>query len=107
MIGNDHVRFGPGAAGKGPAPGHLASGLPEPRLARNDLIRRVPAANRYVLTRDGLLFAHIYTKIYDHVLRPLMTPDRPNAPAELQAAIDTLDRLAADHLARARVPTAA
>jgi hypothetical protein len=33
MIGNDHVRFGPGAAGKGPAPAgrHLASGLPEPR----------------------------------------------------------------------------
>ena len=29
MIGNDHVRFGPGAAGKGPARcGHLASGLP-------------------------------------------------------------------------------
>jgi hypothetical protein len=77
------------------------------RLARNGLIRRVPGRNRYTLTRDGLLFAHFYTKVYDHILRPLMAPDRPNAPPELAAALDTLDRLAADHIARARVPTAA
>src|SRR5439155_21978291 len=50
------------------------------RLARNGLIERVPGRNRYTLTRDGLLFAHFYTKVYDHVLRPLMAPDRPNAP---------------------------
>ena len=50
------------------------------RLARNGLITRVPGRNRYTLTRDGLLFAHFYTKVYDHVLRPLMAPDRPNAP---------------------------
>jgi hypothetical protein len=74
------------------------------RLARNGLIRRVPGRNRYTLTRDGLLFAHIYTKVYDHVLRPLMAPDRPNAPPELAAALDTLDRLVADHLSKARVP---
>jgi hypothetical protein len=77
------------------------------RLARNGLIRRVPGRNRYTLTRDGLLFAHIYTKVYDHVLRPLMAPDRPNAPPELAAALDTLDRLAATHIASARVPAAA
>ena len=77
------------------------------RLARNGLIARVPGSNRYTLTRDGLLFAHIYTKVYDHVLRPLMAPDRPNAPPELAAALDTLDRLAASHIASARVPTAA
>jgi hypothetical protein len=77
------------------------------RLARNGLIARVPGRNRYTLTRDGLLFAHIYTKVYDHVLRPLMTPDRPNAPPELTAALDTLDQLAADHIAAARVPTTA
>ena len=62
------------------------------RLARNGLITRVPGSNRYTLTRDGLLFAHFYTKVYDHVLRPLMAPDRPNAPPELAAALDTLDR---------------
>jgi hypothetical protein len=77
------------------------------RLARNGLIARVPGSNRYTLTRDGLLFAHFYTKVYDHVLRPLMAPDRPNAPPELAAAIDTLDRIAVSHIAQARVPTAA
>jgi hypothetical protein len=77
------------------------------RLARNGLIARVPGRNRYTLTPDGLLFAHIYTKVYDHVLRPLMAPDRPNAPPELTAALDTLDHLAAAHIATARVPIAA
>ena len=77
------------------------------RLARNGLIARVPGRNRYTLTRDGLLFAHFYTKVYDHVLRPLMAPDRPNAPPELAAALDALDQLAAGHIANARVPTAA
>jgi hypothetical protein len=77
------------------------------RLARNGLISRVPGRNRYALTRDGLLFAHIYTKVYDHVLRPLMAPDRPNAPPELAAALNTLDQLAAYHITKARVPIAA
>ena len=35
-----------------------------------------------------------------------MSPDRPNAPPELAAAIDTLDRIAISHIAQARVPTA-
>jgi len=77
------------------------------RLARNGLIARVSGRNRYTLTRDGLLFAHFYTKVYDHVLRPLLAPDRPNAPPELATALDTLERLAADHITKARVPTAA
>ncbi len=75
------------------------------RLARNELIIRIPGHNRYVLTHDGLLFAHLYTKIYDHVLRPLMTTDRPNAPPELLTAINTLDRLVAERITHARVPT--
>ena len=77
------------------------------RLARNGLIARVPGRNRYTLTRDGLLFACFYTRVYNHVLRPLMAPGRPNAPPELAAALGTLDRLVADHVSRARVPTAA
>jgi hypothetical protein len=77
------------------------------RLARNGLIARVPGRNRYTLTRDGLLFAHFCTKVYDHVLRPLLAPDRPNAPPELATALDTLERLAAGHITKARVPTAA
>jgi len=77
------------------------------RLARNGLIERVPGKNRYILTHDGLLFAHLYTKIYDHVLRPLMATDRPNAPPELLAALDTLDQIVAERIAHARVPTTA
>ena len=77
------------------------------RLARNGLIARVPGRNRYTLTRDGLLSAHFCTKVYDHVLRPLTAPDRPSAPPELTAALDTLDQLAARYIAKARVPTAA
>jgi hypothetical protein len=76
------------------------------RLASNALITRVPDRNRYTLTRDGLLFAHLYTKIYNHVLGPLMATDRPNAPPELLAAIDTLDQIVAEHITRARIPTA-
>jgi hypothetical protein len=59
------------------------------------------------LTRDGLLFAHFYTKVYDHVLRSLMAPDRPNAPPELLAALDTLDQAAVSHITSARIPAAA
>jgi hypothetical protein len=77
------------------------------RLARNGLIERVPGRNRYTLTRDGLLFACFYTRVYDHILRPLMAPDRPNAPPELTAALATLDQITADHITNARVPTAA
>jgi hypothetical protein len=77
------------------------------RLARNGLIARVPDRSRCTLTSDGQLFACFYTRVYDHVLRPLMAPGRPNAPPELAAALDTLDQLTADSIARARVPTAA
>jgi len=77
------------------------------RLARNGLIARVPGRNRYALTPDGLLFACFYTRVYDHILRPLMAPVRPNAPPELAAALATLDKLVAGHIASARLPAAA
>jgi hypothetical protein len=77
------------------------------RLARNGLITRIPGRNRHTLTRDGLLFACFYTKTYDHLLRPLMAPDRPNAPPELLAALDALDHLVTSHITQARLPAAA
>ena len=40
------------------------------RLVRNGLIARVPGHNRYTLTSDGLLFACLCTRVYDHVLSP-------------------------------------
>jgi hypothetical protein len=77
------------------------------RLARNGLIAREPGRNRYALTRDGLLPAAFYTRVWDHVLRPLMAPDRPNAPPELTTALAAIDQLTAEHIARARIPTSA
>ena len=77
------------------------------RLSRNGLIERVPGRNRYTLTPGGLLFAVFYTRVYDHVLRPLMAPGRPNAPPELTAALTALDQLTAGTITRTRVPTAA
>jgi hypothetical protein len=74
------------------------------RLARNQLIERIPGRNRYRVTRDGLLFAHLYTKIHNHVLGPLMNPDRPNAPPELRDALEAIERVVTDHLTAARVP---
>jgi hypothetical protein len=74
------------------------------RLANNQLIRRVPGQNRYAVTRDGLLFAHLYTKIYQHVLFPLMAPDRPNAPPELREALGMIENIVTDRIAAARVP---
>jgi len=75
------------------------------RLRTNGLIDRVPDRNRYTLNRDGLAFAHIYTKVYDHVLQPLMVPDAPNAPPELATALQTIEQVVADRIAAARVPT--
>jgi hypothetical protein len=77
------------------------------RLARNGLIRRIPNRNQYILTPDGQLFAHIYTKVYDRVLHPLMAPDRPNAPPELNHARRTIDSIVSQRINDARVPTAA
>jgi len=77
------------------------------RLTRNGLICRVPRRNEYTLTRDGLLFAHLYTKVYNRVLSPLMAIDRPNAPPELLDALNTLDHLVTEHVDHARLPTAA
>src|SRR5260370_28420453 len=57
------------------------------RLARNGLIQRVPGRHRHTLTRHGLLVARFYTKLYDHIPRPLRAPDPPNAPPELPAAL--------------------
>ncbi len=76
------------------------------RLRRNGLIHRIPHRNQYILTPDGHLFTHLYTKVYDRVLHPLMTPDRPNAPPELLHALHTLDRIVTERITDARVPLA-
>ena len=76
------------------------------RPARNQLIERVPGRNTHTVTRDGLLFAHLYTKVYQRVLFPLMARDRPNAPPELHAALETIERVVNERIAATRVPIA-
>jgi hypothetical protein len=77
------------------------------RLIESYALRRDQDRNRYTLTPDGLLFATFYTRVWDHVLRPLMAPDRPNAPPGPAAALATLDQITADSITRTRVPAAA
>jgi hypothetical protein len=74
------------------------------RLRLNGLITKLPDRNRYTLTPDGLAFAHIYTKVYDHVLRPLMALDAPNAAPELIAALHTIDQITTERINQAHVP---
>ena len=75
------------------------------RLTRNGLLQRIPGRNQYLLTPDGQLFTHIYTKVYDRILLPLMATDRPNAPPELDHALHTIDRIVTQRINDARVPT--
>ena len=77
------------------------------RLARNQLITRVPGRNLYTVTAEGLLFAHLYTKIYQRVLFPLAALDRPNAPPELLDALQTIETVVANRVTETRTPTAA
>jgi len=71
MIGNDHVRFGPEAAGKGPPTGqHLASGLPERRIAFTRL-GSDPATRAYAerRTAEGKSKAEIIRCLKRYVAR--------------------------------------
>ena len=77
------------------------------RLARNGLITRVPGRNSYTLTRDGLLFAIFYTKVYDRILTPLFTAGQPQAPPQLRDALRTIEQHIDQRLADARLPAAA
>jgi hypothetical protein len=77
------------------------------RLARNQLITRIPHRNLYALTPDGLRFAVFYTKVHDRVLRPLIAGDQPQAPPPLRAALRVIDGELTRRLAAARLPAAA
>ena len=77
------------------------------RLRRNGLIARLPRANTYDLTPDGLSFAIFYTKVHDRVLAPLFTAGQPQAPPPLRAALTTIQHHIDGQLASARLPMAA
>jgi hypothetical protein len=77
------------------------------RLRLHGLIRRITHTNRYVLTPDGIKVAVFYTKLHNRLLRPLLAADQPQAPAELRAALRTIDQQVGTYITRARLTPAA
>lgn len=94
-----------GLLGSDYRPGQMTYDLRRLRLA--GLIRRIPRSNRYLLTPDGIRIAVFYTKTYNRLLVPLTAADQPQAPAELRAALSTIDRHVDNYVTRARLPRAA
>jgi hypothetical protein len=81
--------------------------LRRPRLSR--LIRRLPHANRYILTSDGIRIAVFCTKACNRLLLlvPLTAADQAQAPPELRTALAAITRHVDDYPNRARLPRAA
>lgn len=77
------------------------------RLRLNGLIARRPGTNTYDLTPDGQRVAIFYTKVHDHLLRPLIAANAPPAPADLRHALATIDRHVHAYTDHARLGTAA
>jgi predicted MarR family transcription regulator len=77
------------------------------RLRLNGLIERRPRSNTYQLTADGQRVAIFYTKVHDRLLRPLIAADQPRAPADIRAALATIDRHLHQYSDQARIGKAA
>jgi hypothetical protein len=77
------------------------------RLRLNGLIERIEGTNTYLPTPDGQRAAVFYTKVHDRLLRPLLAADVPPAPAELRAALRTIDRHVHGYIDDARLGNAA
>jgi hypothetical protein len=77
------------------------------RLRRKGLICRQPRSNTYVLTPDGIRVAIFYTKVYNRLLRPLLTADHPPAAPQLRQALRVIDTHVVTSIDRARLPRAA
>jgi hypothetical protein len=77
------------------------------RLRLNGLIDRIPDSNTYVLTAEGQRVAIFYTKVHNRLLRPLLAGHRPPAPAELSAALHTIDQHVRSYIDHARLRKAA
>jgi hypothetical protein len=73
-----------------------------------EIIARVPGANRYRLTGDGLRFAIFYTKLHDRLLRPLLAANQPPASPQLRKSLHTIDIHINEYIDHARLlPNAA
>ena len=77
------------------------------RLRLNAVIERLDGTNTYRITTDGQRVAIFYTKIHDRLLRPLLAADQPPAPADLRAALRTIDRHVDGHIDHAHLGNAA
>lgn len=77
------------------------------RLRLNGLIQRRAHTNTYDLTPEGLRVAIFYTKVHDHLLRPLIAADKPPAPTDLRTALATIDRHVHAYADTARLGTPA
>jgi predicted MarR family transcription regulator len=74
------------------------------RLRLNGLIRRLPHANRYVLTADGVRIAVFYIKVYSRLLIPLTAANQAQAPPELRAALSAITATSTITLTRRAFP---
>ena len=79
-----------GLLGSDYRPGQMTYDLRRLRLA--GLIARLPHSNRYTVTDDGIRIAIFYNKLYHRLLIPLTAANQPQAPADLRAALSTIDR---------------
>ncbi len=73
------------------------------RLHLHGLIDRVPGANSYALTPDGIRVAVFYTKVRARLLAPLLEADQPPVTIELRHALGTIEHVLSDYVAGARV----
>lgn len=62
------------------------------RLQLHGLIERLPRANRYQLTADGIRVAAFYTKVHHRLLGPLLAANHPPASADLRQALRVIDQ---------------
>jgi Ca2+-binding EF-hand superfamily protein len=58
-------------------------------------------------TPDGIKVAVFYTKLHNRLLRPLLAAGQPQAPAELRAALRTIDQHVDGYITRARLTKSA
>jgi hypothetical protein len=77
------------------------------RLRLNGVIERLEGTNTYRITAAGQRVAIFYTKLHNRLLRPLLAADQPPAPAELRAALRTIERHVDGYIDDARLRTAA
>ena len=77
------------------------------RLRLNGVIERLDGTNTYRITTDGQRVAIFYTKVHDRLLRPLLAADSPPAPADLRAALRTINRHVDGYIDHAHLGNAA